>query len=124
QVADITLMAARRLRRFNMVPKVALLSRSNFGTGSSSSGDKMKEALALVREADPELEIDGERHGDGALDEGLRRRILPTTTLSGAANLLIGPNVDAGDLAYNLLTTTAGGNVAVGPFLRGANAPV
>ncbi len=124
QVADITLMAARRLRRFNMVPKVALLSRSNFGTGSSSSGDKMKEALALVREADPELEIDGEMHGDCALDEELRRRILPTTTLSGAANLLICPNVDAGNIAYNLLKTTAGGNVAVGPFLLGANAPV
>ncbi|HLT99286.1 MAG TPA: NADP-dependent malic enzyme [Burkholderiaceae bacterium] len=124
QVADITLMAARRLRRFNMVPKVALLSRSNFGTGSSSSGDKMKEALALVREADPELEIDGEMHGDCALDEELRRRILPTTTLSGAANLLICPNVDAGNISYNLLKTTAGGNVAVGPFLLGANAPV
>ncbi len=124
QVADITLMAARRMRRFNIVPKVALLSRSNFGTGSSSSGEKMKEALALVREADPELEIDGEMHGDCALDEELRRRILPTTTLSGAANLLICPSVDAGNIAYNLLKTTAGGNVAVGPFLLGANAPV
>ncbi|HLU78926.1 MAG TPA: phosphate acyltransferase, partial [Burkholderiaceae bacterium] len=124
QVADITLMAARRLRRFNMIPKVALLSRSNFGTGSSSSGEKMKEALAMVREAQPDLEIDGEMHGDCALDEELRRRILPTTTLSGAANLLICPSVDAGNIAYNLLKTTAGGNVAVGPFLLGANAPV
>lgn len=124
QIADITLMAARRLRRFNMVPKAALLSRSNFGTGSSSSGEKMKEALAMVRAEDPELEIDGEMHGDCALDEELRRRILPTTTLSGAANLLICPNVDSGNIAYNLLKTTAGGNVAVGPFLLGANAPV
>ena len=124
QIAEITLMAAAEMRRLNIEPKVALLSRSNFGTGSSSSGEKMKEALALVRAADPSLEIDGEMHGDCALDEELRRRILPTTTLSGAANLLICPNVDAGNIAYNLLKTAAGGNVAVGPFLLGANAPV
>lgn len=124
QIAEITLMAAAEMRRLNIEPKVALLSRSNFGTGSSSSGEKMKEALAIVRAADPTLEIDGEMHGDCALDEELRRRILPTTTLSGAANLLICPNVDAGNIAYNLLKTAAGGNVAVGPFLLGANAPV
>ncbi|HLV27936.1 MAG TPA: NADP-dependent malic enzyme [Burkholderiaceae bacterium] len=124
QVAEITLMAANEMRRLNIEPKVALLSRSNFGTGSSSSGEKMKEALALVREADPSLEIDGEMHGDCALDEELRRRILPTTTLTGAANLLVCPSVDSGNIAYNLLKTVAGGNVAVGPFLLGANAPV
>ena len=124
QVAEITLMAAHKMRRLNLEPKAALLSRSNFGTGSSSSGEKMKEALALVREADPTLEIDGEMHGDCALDENLRRRILPTTTLSGSANLLVCPSVDAGNIAYNLLKTAAGGNVAVGPFLLGANAPV
>ncbi|HZH55690.1 NADP-dependent malic enzyme [Yanghanlia caeni] len=124
QVAEITLMAANEMRRLNIEPKVALLSRSNFGTGSSSSGEKMKEALSIVRAADPELEIDGEMHGDCALDEELRRRILPTTTLTGAANLLICPSVDSGNIAYNLLKTAAGGNVAVGPFLLGANAPV
>src|SRR5690606_9806837 len=124
QIAEITLMAANKMRRLNLEPKVALLSRSNFGTGSSSSGEKMKEALGIVREADPELEIDGEMHGDCALDEALRRRILPTTTLSGAANLLVCPSVDAGNIAYNLLKTAAGGNVAVGPFLLGSNAPV
>lgn len=124
QLAEITLMAANEMRRLNIEPKVALLSRSNFGTGSSSSGEKMKEALGLVRDADPTLEIDGEMHGDCALDEALRRRILPTTTLTGAANLLICPSVDSGNIAYNLLKTAAGGNVAVGPFLLGANAPV
>ncbi len=124
QLAEITIMAANKMRRLNIEPKVALLSRSNFGTGSSSSGEKMKAALALVREADPELEIDGEMHGDCALDEALRRRILPTTTLTGAANLLICPGVDSGNIAYNLLKTAAGGNVAVGPFLLGANATV
>ncbi len=124
QVAEITLMAANEMRRLNIEPKVALLSRSNFGTGSSSSGEKMKDALSLVRSADPTLEIDGEMHGDCALDEELRRRILPTTTLTGAANLLVCPSVDSGNIAYNLLKTAAGGNVAVGPFLLGANAPV
>ena len=124
QIAEITLMAAAEMRRLNIEPKVALLSRSNFGTGSSSSGEKMREALALVRERDPGLEIDGEMHGDCALDPALRERILPSTTLHGEANLLICPSVDAGNIAYNLLKTAAGGNVAVGPFLLGANAPV
>ncbi|HUH40734.1 MAG TPA: NADP-dependent malic enzyme, partial [Castellaniella sp.] len=124
QIAEITLMAAEELRRLNIEPKVALLSRSNFGTGSSMSGAKMREALALVRERDPALEIDGEMHGDCALDPSLRERILPSTTLHGEANLLICPNVDSGNIAYNLLKTAAGGNVAVGPFLLGANAPV
>ncbi|MGB3289800.1 MAG: NADP-dependent malic enzyme [Burkholderiaceae bacterium] len=124
QVADITLAAAAEMRRLNIEPKVALLSRSNFGTDSSASGSKMQEALAIIRERDPHLEIDGEMHGDCALDESLRRRILPSTTLHGEANLLICPNVDAGNIAYNLLKTAAGGNVAVGPFLLGVNAPV
>jgi len=124
QIAEITLAAAAEMRRLNMEPKVALLSRSNFGTGSSSSGEKMQKALAIIRERNPDLEIDGEMHGDCALDEALRRRILPSTTLKGEANLLICPNVDAGNIAYNLLKTAAGGNVAVGPFLLGANAPV
>jgi malate dehydrogenase (oxaloacetate-decarboxylating)(NADP+) len=124
QIAEITLAASAELRRLDMEPKVALLSRSNFGTGSSASGEKMRQALALVRERDPGLEIDGEMHGDCALDESLRRRILPSTTLHGEANLLVCPNVDSGNIAYNLLKTAAGGNVAVGPFLLGANAPV
>ncbi|MBP6020620.1 MAG: NADP-dependent malic enzyme [Burkholderiaceae bacterium] len=124
ELAEITLAAAAEMRRLNMIPKAALLSRSNFGSDSSSSGTKMQEALAMVRAADPELEIDGEMHGDCALDEGLRLRILPNTTLHGEANLLICPNVDAANISYNLLKTAAGGNVAVGPFLLGANAPV
>jgi len=124
QIAEFTIAAAEEMTRLNLVPKVALLSRSNFGTGSSSSGTKMREALELVRAAAPQLEIDGEMHGDCALDEGLRLRILPSSTLKGEANLLVCPNVDSGNIAYNLLKTAAGGNVAVGPFLLGANAPV
>ena len=84
----------------------------------------MRRALDIVRERNPVLEVDGEMHGDCALDESLRERILPSTTLKGAANLLICPNVDSGNIAYNLLKTAAGGNVAIGPFLLGANAPV
>lgn len=124
QIAEITIAAANRMRELNIEPKAALLSRSNFGTGSSSSGGKMREALGLIREQAPALQVDGEMHGDCALDESLRKRILPQTTLDGAANLLICPNVDAGNIAYNLLKTEAGGNVAVGPFLLGANAPI
>src|SRR5690606_9272850 len=110
QVAEIAIMAAAEMRRLHIEPKAALLSRPNFGTGSSASGAKMREALALVRERAPELEIDGEMHGDCALDEALRLRILPTSTLKGAANLLICPSVDSGNIAYNLLKTAAGGN--------------
>ena len=124
QVAEFTIAAAEEISRMNVVPKVALLSRSNFGSGSSASGQKMREALALIRERAPELEVDGEMHGDCALDEALRSRILPSSPLKGAANLLVCPNVDSGNIAYNLLKTAAGSNVAVGPFLLGVNAPV
>ena len=124
QIAEFTIAAAEEMTRLNLAPKVALLSRSNFGTGSSASGAKMREALALIRAAAPDLEVDGEMHGDCALDEAQRLRILPSSTLKGEANLLVCPNVDSGNIAYNLLKTAAGGNVAIGPFLLGANAPV
>ncbi|CAM2157011.1 MULTISPECIES: NADP-dependent malic enzyme [Paraburkholderia] len=124
QIAEFTLAAARQMEWLNLQPKVALLSRSNFGSGSSASGTKMREVLKLVTAQNPDLEIDGEMHGDCALDEALRERILPHSKLKGAANLLVCPNVDSGNIAYNLLKTGAGSNVAVGPFLLGVNAPV
>ncbi|MEW6341967.1 MAG: NADP-dependent malic enzyme [Pseudomonadota bacterium] len=124
QIAEFTIAAARSMEGLNLVPKVALLSRSNFGSGSSASGAKMRRALELVTQQAPTLEVDGEMHGDCALDEALRSRILPMSRLKGAANLLVCPNVDSGNIAYNLLKTAAGSNVAVGPFLLGANAPV
>ncbi|WDD93159.1 NADP-dependent malic enzyme [Burkholderia sp. FERM BP-3421] len=123
QIAEFTLAAAAQMSWLNLSPKVALLSRSNFGSGSAS-GAKMREVLARVTALAPDLEIDGEMHGDCALDEALRLRILPTSRLSGAANLLVCPNVDSGNIAYNLLKTGAGSNVAVGPFLLGVDAPV
>lgn len=124
EVAEITRMAAEEMRHLQIEPKVALLSSSNFGTDNPMSGSKMREALDIIREQEPGLEIDGEMHADAALDEDVRKRLLPSSTLSGSANLLICPNLDAGNIAYNLLKTCAGGNVAVGPFLLGVNAPV
>jgi len=123
QLAEITQMAAEVLRRFGLIPKVALLSHSNFGSHDDASSLKMREALALLREQAPTLEVDGEMHGDSALDEALRRKVLPETTLTGPANLLVMPNLDAANIAYNLLKTAAGNNVAVGPILLGASAP-
>ncbi|MCC7225149.1 MAG: NADP-dependent malic enzyme [Burkholderiaceae bacterium] len=124
QVAEMTVAAAAQMRRLNLVPKVALLSRSSFGSGSSASGAKMSRALELIRELAPDLEVDGEMHGDAALDEELRKRIMPWTTLKGSANLLVCPGMDSANIAYNLLKTAAGGNIAVGPFLLGVNAPI
>ena len=124
QIAEFTLLAAEEMRRLNLEPKVALLSRSNFGSDSAASGRKMRQALERIRAAAPDLEIDGEMHGDCALDAELRHRQLPNSPLQGSANLLVCPNVDAGNIAYNLLKTAAGNNVAVGPFLLGARAPV
>lgn len=124
QIAEFTIAAAEELTWLNLEPKAALLSRSNFGSASSASGIKMRRALQLITQQAPQLEVDGEMHGDCALDEALRLKILPTSRLKGAANLLVCPNVDAGNIAYNLLKTAAGSNVAVGPFLLGVNAPV
>ena len=124
QIAEFTIAAAAQMRRLNLVPKAALLSRSSFGSGSSASGAKMAKALELIREQAPDLEVDGEMHGDAALDEALRKRIMPWTTLKGSANLLVCPGMDAANIAYNLLKTAAGGNIAIGPFLLGVNAPI
>ena len=124
QLAEITVMAADAMRRFGVEPRIALLSHSNFGSSDAPSARKMREVLALLRERAPGLEVDGEMHGDCALDDAMRRRILPTTTLSGSANLLVLPNLDAANIAYNLLKTAASQNVAIGPILLGAARPV
>jgi malate dehydrogenase (oxaloacetate-decarboxylating)(NADP+) len=124
QLAEITEMAAEELRRYGIIPKVALLSHSNFGTSDNPSALKMREVLALLREREPGLEVDGEMHGDCALDEALRRSILPDTTLTGEANLLVMPNIEAANISYNLLKTAAGNGIAIGPILLGCAAPV
>ncbi|HEY0939395.1 MAG TPA: NADP-dependent malic enzyme [Steroidobacter sp.] len=124
QLAEITLLAAEEVRNFGIEPKVALISHSNFGTSDAPSAVKMRRVLELVRAHAPELEIDGEMHGDSALDEKIRKTALPETTLQGSANLLVLPNLDAANIAYNLLKTAAGQNVAVGPILLGCSAAV
>ena len=120
EIAEITLMAAEELKRLGIVPRVALLSHSNFGSSNAPSAVKMRDALALVRARAPELEIDGEMHADAAIDGSIRRSLMPYSTLKGDANLLVCPDIDAANIAYNLLKTAAGSNVAIGPILLGA----
>ncbi|MEY4863412.1 MAG: hypothetical protein RLZ51_1507 [Pseudomonadota bacterium] len=124
QLAEITIMAADSLSRFGIRPKVALLSHSNFGSSDAPSAVKMRDTLALLRARAPELEVDGEMHGDAALDPTHRRALMPETTLQGEANLLVLPNIDAANISYNLLKTAAGNNIAIGPVLLGVNGPV
>ncbi|MBX3635670.1 MAG: NADP-dependent malic enzyme [Rubrivivax sp.] len=124
EIAEITVMAAEEMLRFGLQPRAALLSHSNFGTSDHPSAVKMRRALALLREQAPWLEVDGEMHGDVALDVPMRRKLMPHSTLQGEANLLVLPNIDAANIAYNLLKTAAGGGIAVGPVLLGAAKPV
>src|SRR5690606_4912976 len=106
QLAEITVMAAEEMMRFGLRPKAALLSHSNFGSSRQPSAVKMRDTLALLRERAPWLEVDGEMHGDTALDAAYRSRLMPDSTLSGEANLLVMPNIDAANIAYNLLKTS------------------
>jgi malate dehydrogenase (oxaloacetate-decarboxylating)(NADP+) len=124
ELAEITIMAAEEVRRFGIEPKIALLSHSNFGSSDAPSARKMREVLRLLGERAPALEVDGEMHGDCALSERMRKETLATTTLHGDANLLVMPNLDAANIAYNLLKTAAGNNVAIGPILLGCKRPV
>ncbi|HOK12281.1 MAG TPA: NADP-dependent malic enzyme [Ottowia sp.] len=124
QLTEITIAAAEQVRRFGLKPRAALLSHSNFGSSNEPGAVKMREVLGRVREQAPWLEIDGEMHGDVALDSGMRRALMPDSTLKGDANLLILPGIDAANIAYNLLKTAAGGNIAIGPVLLGAAKPV
>jgi malate dehydrogenase (oxaloacetate-decarboxylating)(NADP+) len=125
EIAEMTITAAEQVRRFGIHPKVALLSHSNFGSGASESARKMSYAAELVSAmTHGELEIDGEMHGDSALSEEVRRAAHPDSTLKGEANLLIMPNIDAANIAYNLLKMTAGEGVTIGPILLGAARPV
>ena len=123
QLAEITRLAAEQLRAFGLNPKAALLSHSNFGSSDAPSALKMRATLALLHEHSPKLEVDGEMHGDCALDEAARNAILPGSTLRGSANLLVCPNLDSANISYNLLKSAAGHNVAIGPILLGCAAP-
>ena len=124
QLAEITIAAAHEVQRFGIVPKAALLSHSNFGSSSEPSAQKMRDTLALLREQAPWLEVDGEMHGDVALDAKARKAVMPNTVLEGDANLLVMPTLDAANIAYNLLKAAAGQNIAIGPILLGADKAV
>jgi malate dehydrogenase (oxaloacetate-decarboxylating)(NADP+) len=124
QLADMTLEAAEEIRRFGMQPKVALLSHSSFGTENTPTSQKMREVLRLLNERSPELEVDGEMHGDAALDEQIRQQTFPNSRLKGQANLLVMPTLDAANISFNLLKVAAGDNLTVGPILLGTAKPV
>jgi malate dehydrogenase (oxaloacetate-decarboxylating)(NADP+) len=124
ELCEITVMAAEEMVRFGVHPRAALLSHSNFGTSDHPSAVKMRRTLALLHEQAPWLEVDGEMHGDAALDPAYRARLMPNSTLTGEANLLVMPNIDAANISYNLLKTAAGGGIAIGPVLLGAAQPV
>ena len=123
ELTEITLAAAEEVRKFGLQPKVALLSHSNFGSSNSPSASKMRQVLEMVQARAPELEIDGEMHGDAALQESIRSELIPQSTLAGSANLLIMPNIDSANIAYNLLKSSAGGGIAIGPILLGIAKP-
>jgi malate dehydrogenase (oxaloacetate-decarboxylating)(NADP+) len=124
QVADIAILAAEVIRRFGIEPKVALLSHSSFGTADDPAARKMREALARINALAPGLEVEGEMHGDAALDESVRRAAFPNSRLKGAANLLVMPTADAANISFNLLKVAGGGGVTLGPILLGAAKPV
>jgi malate dehydrogenase (oxaloacetate-decarboxylating)(NADP+) len=124
QLAEMTLLAAEEVKRFGLVPRAALLSHSNFGSDDTESAHRMRAALAILRQRAPQLEVDGEMHADAALSVGIREKALPDSVLTGEANLLIMPNLDAANISFNLLKTISGDGVTVGPILLGAAKPV
>lgn len=124
QLAEMTMLAADEMRRFGITPYVALVSHSNFGSSSNESARKMRDALAILKERAPHLEVDGEMHGDIALDASLRRAAMPDSPLKHDANLLVLPNIEAANISYNLLKSAAGNGIAIGPILLGCAKPV
>ncbi len=124
QIAEMTILAAEEMRRFGVVPKAALLSHSSFGTSDEPSAVKMRTALTLINAQAPDLEVEGEMHGDAALSVEVRGRAMPNSRLKGEANLLIMPTLDAANISFNLLKTASGGGITIGPILLGAAMPV
>lgn len=124
QLAEITVLAAEEMLRLGITPKAALLSHSNFGTSNEPSALKMRQTLALLKVQTPWLDVEGEMHGDLALDGVERDKAIPSNAFVGDANLLVFPDIDAANISYNLLKRAAGGNIAIGPVLLGAALPV
>jgi malate dehydrogenase (oxaloacetate-decarboxylating)(NADP+) len=124
QIAEITILAAEEMRRLGLCPRAALLSHSNFGSSNSESARKMRAALDIIRELAPDLEVDGEMHGDAALNPELLKAMMPDSPLKRDANLLVLPNIESANISYNLLKATAGSGIAIGPILLGCAKPV
>jgi malate dehydrogenase (oxaloacetate-decarboxylating)(NADP+) len=120
QLAEITLLAAEEVKRFGLTPKVALCSHSNFGSAKTPSAQKMSRVRQILDSIAPQLEVEGEMHGDAALSEEIRMQVFPNTRLKGEANLLIMPTLDAANISFNLLKVIAGEGITVGPILLGA----
>ncbi|RZL65409.1 MAG: NADP-dependent malic enzyme, partial [Variovorax sp.] len=123
QLAHIAMMAAEEMQRFGLPPKVAFLSHSNFGSSERASARKMRIARDLFAKMAPDIECDGEMHGDAALSADIRHTAMPDTTLTGEANLLICPNLDSANILYNVLKMTGANGITVGPILLGASRP-
>src|SRR5438477_80468 len=124
QIAEIARLAADEVRRFGIVPKVALVSHSSFGSSNDPQAKKMRAALALINAQEPELEVEGEMQGDAALSEEIRDVVFPNSRLKGDANLLIMPSLDAANISFNLLKVAAGSGLTLGPMLLGVAKPV
>jgi malate dehydrogenase (oxaloacetate-decarboxylating)(NADP+) len=124
QLAEITMLAADQVRRFGIVPRIALLSHSNFGSSRNPSAQKMGAVREILEQKAAHLEVEGEMHGDAALNEEIRMRLFPNSRLKGEANLLIMPTLDAANISFNLLKIAAGEGITVGPMLLGAAKPV
>ena len=122
QIAEATLLAVEAVRRFGITPKVALLSHSNFGSADTESARRMRDALPVIRQRAPDLEIEGEMQGDSAVTEEIRNRLFPSSRLQGAANLLVMPTLDAANIAFTLLRALGEG-LSIGPILLGAARP-
>lgn len=123
QIAEMTILAAEEIRRFGLEPKAALLSHSNFGTDDTPTAIKMRRAREILLDRAPDLEVDGEMHGDAALSEEIRKQTMPDSSLSGRANLLVMPDLDSANIAYNLLKVAAGDGMTIGPILLGGAKP-
>lgn len=124
QIAEMTRLGARVVQRFDLQPKVALLSHSSFGSEDTPTSLKMRQALNLLQASDPDLEVEGEMHGDAALSEEIRNQVFPNSRLKASANLLIMPTLDAANIAFSLLKTATGDGLTLGPLLLGAAQPV
>jgi malate dehydrogenase (oxaloacetate-decarboxylating)(NADP+) len=124
EIAEIALLAAEAVGRFGVTPRVALLSHSNFGSARTASAAKMRQALRLIQDRAPDLEVEGEMQGDAALNKSILDSVFPGSGLSGEANLLVMPNLDAANITFNVLKAVAGQGITVGPILLGAAKPV